>query len=283
MSGQVQKKPIPLKPATEMEKILLTPELATTLLEHNKLNRPLSDKHVRRIADQIVSGHWRYNGDTIKIASTGDVLDGQHRLWAVIEAKVPVETILVRGIAADAFSTIDTVRRPRSGGDVLALAGLERHRNVAATALQWFVRYQRGVLDKWRDPANRVENSDVEAAFADNPGIARAAERAMPLRSIVTTSTIAFLYYIIVNRNEALAERMMNTLHNPSGVAVDDPFFRLRSYLLAEKWRSKDALMTIALTIKATNAAYRGEHIKVLAWRSQGDNPEKFPKLEIGK
>jgi len=52
---------------------------------------------VERIAKQIRQGKWKYNGDTIKIAATGDVLDGQHRLWAIIESKTAVETVIVYG------------------------------------------------------------------------------------------------------------------------------------------------------------------------------------------
>src|ERR1700689_2182609 len=104
-------------------KILLTPELAAQLLDHNNLNRPLNDQHVKRIANQILAGKWKFNGDTIKLSVKKDVLDGQHRLWAVMESKVPIETIIVEGIEAEAFATIDTLRKPRSGADVLALKG----------------------------------------------------------------------------------------------------------------------------------------------------------------
>jgi hypothetical protein len=40
-------------------------------------------------------------------------------------------------------------------------------------------------------------------------------------------------------------------------------------------------LMTIALSIKAANAAHRDQKMNALAWRSQGKNPEAFPVLDI--
>lgn len=64
--------------------LTVTPEMAAKLLEHNKWNRPLNDLHVHRIKNQILKGKWQFNGDTIKVSADGDVLDGQHRLWAVI-------------------------------------------------------------------------------------------------------------------------------------------------------------------------------------------------------
>lgn len=262
-----------------LETIMLTPARAAELLEHNKLNRPISDSHVSRLERQIVLGKWRFNGDTIKISTEGDVLDGQHRLWAVMGAKKPIDTIVVTGIHRDAFATIDTLRKPRSGADVLALNGAERYRNLTASALQWLIRYQRGVIESFRDPKNRVENSDIEEAFAAHPMIAQAVERCMSLRNMVNPAIIAFLYYVLTNKDAELAERMITTLEDPAGVSVSDPFFKFRSYLTMSRQKQRVPVVTIALAIKAINAAHQGEKIQTLTWRNQGNKPEKFPAL----
>lgn len=261
--------------------VTLTPEDAMALLESNASNRPLNDQHVRRIARQIVDGKWRFNGDTIKVSSTNDILDGQHRLWAIIEAKMSVVTIVVRGIEPDAFATIDTLRKPRSGSDVLALLGATSHRVVISTALQWLTRWQRKCLETYRAPSNRIENSDVEQAYRDNPGIMRAAESASRLRGLANPGIIAFFYFVLTNRNPDLAERMMHTLENPAGVGINDPFFRLRVYFTSDKAR-KDPLTTIVFMIKAANAAHEGREIKTLSWRNQGSFAEPFPALNVG-
>ena len=265
----------------QLQTITLTPELAVTLLERNGLNRPLNEQHVSRIARQIKSGKWRFNGDSIKIADTEDILDGQHRLWAVIEAKKPVETVIVYGIQREAFSTIDTMRKPRSGSDVLALCGNPRHRATVAQALVWLLRYRRNILQDYQQPKNRIENSDIEECYASNGGIVQAAERTSKLRRIANPALLTFLYYIIVNRNAELAERMVRTLEYPSAVGIDDPFFCLRSYFLSDHQKAKMPLVTIALTIKAANAAVNNQKIKILNWRNQGERPEPFPELRI--
>lgn len=279
MSGQMAMKLSAKTPA--LQTITLTPEKATELLEHNQLNRPLSDQHVKRIAAQIISGKWRFNGDTIKIASTGDVLDGQHRLWAVIEAKKAVDTVLVRGIDREAFSTIDTLRKPRSGSDVIALSGHPRHRQITAMALTWLLRWQKKCLEDYKAPQHRIENSDIEQAFADNAGILRAVEEAQKLRGLANASLLAFFYYVLTNRNPDLAERLLTTLHNPAGVALSDPFFRLRSYFTNNTERRKEPLITIALMIKAANAAHLEQKMQTLSWKSQGNSPEAFPILKV--
>ncbi len=261
--------------------ISLTPEMAVDLLEHNQNNRPLSDKHVQRIARQIIGGHWRFNGDTIKIAKTGDVLDGQHRLWAVIEAKKAVDTILVTGIERDAFATIDTVRKTRSAGDTLALCGVERHRQQVGQALMWLLRYQRGCIETWRDPTMKIENSDVEEAWGAHPGMLDAVVKMRQCRKLSSVAPLAFIYYVIANRDEDLAERFLETLIDPSHVSVNDPIFRFRAYLTEFTEKTKDPVYTIALAFKALNAVKSKKRVDRLQWRRQGPKREMFPKLEI--
>lgn len=88
--------------------VSITPELATQWLENNPLNRDIRDEHVQRLAHDIVVGQWVVNGDTVKRTSTGMLLDGQHRLWAVIEAGKAADMFVIDGIPEDAFHTIDT-------------------------------------------------------------------------------------------------------------------------------------------------------------------------------
>lgn len=262
--------------------ITLTPEMAVQFLERNQNNRPLSDLHGMRLARQIKEGKWRFNGDTIKISEDGDVLDGQHRLWACIEANMPIQTVVVNGIKRDAFSTIDTLRKMRSGADTIALNGTSRYRNVIASALSWLLRWQRGCIVEYRAPENKIENSDIEEAFRAHPEITRAVERAMVLRRLCNVSIMAFFYYALSNRNQPLSERMLETLENPAKVALSDPFFRLRNYFTADHHEKKDSVTTIALAIKAANAAHVDKKLSSLIWRSHGKAAEPFPTLDVG-
>jgi len=260
--------------------VTLTVEDAVALLESNTLNRPLNDQHVKRIARQIMDGKWRFNGDTIKISRKRSILDGQHRLWAIIEAKTPVQTIVVYDIEEEAFATIDTIRKPRSGSDILTLIGAKNNRSTISVGLQWLIRWQRKTLEEYRAPQNRLENSDIEEAFKNNPGIARAAEVASRLRGVANPGLLCFFYFILTNRNPDLAERFIHTMANPAGAGINDPFFRLRSYFMSRD--RKDHLVSIALMIKASNAAYEDREVKLLTWKNQGSSAEPFPKLNVG-
>jgi hypothetical protein len=270
-------------PRPNPEITLLTPDMAAELLNCNMLNRPLNDQHVQRIARQIIDKKWKFNGDTIKISTESDILDGQHRLWAVMEAKIAIETVIVRGIERDAFATIDTLRKPRSGADVIALSGTMRNRQVIAPALGWLVRWQRGVLENYRAPQHRVENSDIESAFAAHPAMAAAAETGIKLRKVGNPAIIAFAYYVMSNQNAQIAEDFIKILRDPAGVGLTHPFFMLRAYFLGDKLTHKDPVVSIALVFKAANAVKENKEIQLLHWRNQGTRAEDFPTLKIGQ
>jgi len=261
-------------------RVTITPDMAVEILELNKINRPLRQEAINRIARQITAGRWRYNGETVKITHTLDVLDGQHRLWAIIEAKRAVETLVAFGIDREAFETIDTLRANRSIGDTVALEGQLQYRNQIGQALAWLIRYERGTLEKFRAPVNRVENSDVKEAFRNNPNIVHAVQQGAKIKKLVNTGLAGFFYYVLANQNTALADDLIAILRDPSKTKVAHPFYLLRHYLVAERTH-KEPVKIIALMIKAANAAYAGRELSALEWRPQGKNPERFPTLAV--
>lgn len=251
--------------------------LAAKVLEANQLNRPLSSAHATRIAKQMTDSKWKTNGETIKIADNGDVMDGQHRLWAVIYSKRRVWLIFIFGVDKEAFSTIDTICKSRSGADILAVSGLGHHRQQTSGALTWLIRYQRRNLPEIRTPEARVENSDIEEAFANHPDMVRAVQEVGPVGRMVTPALIAFVYYVLASQDLDLANRLLKTLQDPAGVALVDPFYKLREFLVNNYEKRRNPVMTLALIIKAVNAAHEGRTLEALSWRSQGEHPEAFP------
>lgn len=63
----------------------ITPELAADLLSRNMKNRPVSQQRVRKYMAAMVAGKWLLNGEAIKISIDGRLIDGQHRLKAIIQ------------------------------------------------------------------------------------------------------------------------------------------------------------------------------------------------------
>lgn len=69
--------------------IMLTRELAEFLLAHNEGNRKIKVGKLNSVISDIREDRWRFNGDTIKVSTTGRLIDGQTRLTAFVEAGCP--------------------------------------------------------------------------------------------------------------------------------------------------------------------------------------------------
>lgn len=89
------------------EIVNVTPQLAAEFLEKNANNRSLSNAVVEHYAMQMRSGKWIANGETIKFGSNGELVDGQHRLQAIIQSGVTVTMVVVTGVPEGSKETID--------------------------------------------------------------------------------------------------------------------------------------------------------------------------------
>ena len=91
------------------EVLTITPKIAEYLISNNwPENRKLSETTYKKYAVDIKNGNWKLNGEAVIFTKTSKLVDGQHRLWAVIEAEAPFTTLVTFGVEEDAFSTIDS-------------------------------------------------------------------------------------------------------------------------------------------------------------------------------
>jgi hypothetical protein len=92
-------------------KVTLTPEDAEILLSRNHGNRPVRNLEVDKWIGMMKRGQWLTTHQGIALSWYGSVLDGQHRLLAITEAKIPVTMYISTGQNPKIFSVIDTGAR----------------------------------------------------------------------------------------------------------------------------------------------------------------------------
>lgn len=81
----------------KLEKI--TPAIAESYLQHNTNNyRAISHTRVKTYAEDMRNGCWQVNGEAIEFAEDGTLLNGQHRLKAIIDSGATVQILVVRGV-----------------------------------------------------------------------------------------------------------------------------------------------------------------------------------------
>lgn len=95
--------------------------------------RKLSKDAVDKYASDMAVDAWVFNGAAILINENGELIDGQHRLNAIMESEEPQVLLIVWGVSTDAIETVDANRR-RSYADMLAMKKIKNHTVVAAVA-----------------------------------------------------------------------------------------------------------------------------------------------------
>ena len=108
----------------------VTPEKALAWLTNAARNRPIIDSAVRRYGADIETGRWKLNGQTIIFDLNDKLVDGRHRLTAVVSTQTDVRMLVVRGVEPDAFETMDS-GKTRTLAHTLSIEG---HKHAAATS-----------------------------------------------------------------------------------------------------------------------------------------------------
>lgn len=86
----------------------VTPEMAKGWLEENlENNRKVKQSVVDKYSRDMRSGNWRLTHEAIAFNTKGKLIDGQHRLWAVMLSGIAVQMLVANGVPDDAFDHID--------------------------------------------------------------------------------------------------------------------------------------------------------------------------------
>ena len=89
------------------EIMTITPDLAQKFLASNNENRPIKKWWVTALSGAMRRGEWKLSHQGIAIGQDGRLLDGQHRLLAVVSCGIPVLMSVTTGVDCDSFISMD--------------------------------------------------------------------------------------------------------------------------------------------------------------------------------
>lgn len=262
-------------PSTTIE--VIGPKEARYLLRLNTHNRPVRQTHLSTMIRDMNAGRWDMNGESIKISDTDVLLDGQHRLVAVVESKTTWPFVVVRGLPEKSQETVD-IGAKRKLGDALHLGGEENANNLGASIrVSWYLEHY-GRKTFGINPSQLELREWLEA----NPEIresVKVGQRAGKGSIHYTPSAGAALHYRMSLFDADLADAFWNDLIEGTA-KKGDPVFVLREALIRDLSQAHRMSVwhRIALTIKAWNATRDGKtSVHAIGWRSSGKAAEPFP------
>lgn len=203
-----------------MTRMTVTPELAEKWLAKNTQNRYLKRRLVERYARDMKNEAWRYTGESIKFSETGRLLDGQHRLAAILMADVTIEVEVIRGLPDDSQDFMDTGLK-RSAADMLTINGHQNATMAAAAA-----RIALGVEAEYGEPANYIAtHSEVRDWVDANPDIVRSCNVAHQYarHADCTPSVVAYAHYMMSQVDSEDADAFWAAAGTKTGLGVGDP------------------------------------------------------------
>lgn len=212
----------------------ITPAIARAMLENNDHNRRLAPSHVRRYAADMAAGQWTINGEAIKIDTAGNLLDGQHRLAAIIVANVAVKTVVARGLDVGTRLTMDQGRK-RTTGDQFKLRGIQ-YPDVHACAAAHLYRWEYGA--KWGNTNNLIASVSELLDTRDRwPELAEACalgvSTSRAFRCGVGQGTWAGAYAVALAVNADRARSFAEQCRTGAGLAIGSPVLALRNSFVA--------------------------------------------------
>ncbi len=263
-------------PSLAVERI--TPTIAQELLEANHHNRNMRPPRVAQMAEAMRRGEWVLNGETIKVAEDGTLLDGQHRLQAVVDSGVEIETMVMRELPMAVQDTVDTGRRRRLS-DILAIEGRSDSHALGA-ALSMLHRMRTGKRIDYShsgapSPQQALDLLKAEPQIEESVKVARRVTKAVggPI------GVFSALHRIFEDLDPGPANEFYERLADGAALDKGDPLLSLRNQLARprrDRNYSQSPHTIAALTIKAFNLRRAGRSVEVLAFRKA----EKFPTVE---
>jgi hypothetical protein len=252
--------------------------MARELLSSNSHNRNMRTERVAQLVDVLRRGEWILNGETIKIAEDGTLIDGQHRLQAVVDSGVTIESLVMRDMPLAVQDTVDTGRRRRLS-DILAIEG-ESDSHALGAALSMLHRFRSGTSINYShagapSPQQALELLEREPTLRDSVREARRVTKYVggPI------GVFSALHHLFVEVDPEAAKDFFDRLADGANLSPGDPLLHLRNQLARprqDRNYAQSPSNIAALTIKAFNLRRAGRNVDLLAFRKT----EKFPTID---
>src|SRR5919202_3188852 len=273
------------EPALELEIVTITPELAQEWLDRGGTNRKITRRRIEAMTAAIQRGEWRLTGEAIKLDADGRVRDGQNRLHAIVQAGIPVRSVVARGVSEEAFDVMDT-GRSRTAADVLHIHGYPSQNALAAAArgLLFIERYGRGFPTQ-RDshlyvtPVTTLQYVQQHPELIDGVHLGDHVYHSGIQGGIGLWSIIMTLF---LRLDAQQAAQFAEHLTTGAGLHRGHPVLVLRNRLLGSQRDQYSTLSgreaLVAIAIKAWNAWREGRTLQALSWRGEGRRAGPFPQ-----
>lgn len=264
------------------EVVDMTPDDAAQLLADTMTtNRTLRERVIDTYAAEMIAGRWMLTGETIKLDTEGNVIDGQHRLWAIAKSGVTVPTMIVRGLDHSVIRVIDTAIR-RSAADSLRFAGYDyANMEALASLARLAILYETGQLKTMARASRPVSHLAIVEWVERYGDVAQESVRfAYTFRNRiapVTPSPLAFVHHYLSELDAMEAEKFWSGIANLATEGKHDPRQTLLRSIVADQSKGNQGAL-IGRTFTTWNAWRDNQRLTALPITDRRGIPLPIPR-----
>lgn len=243
----------------------VSPSIASDLLKLNTKNRRLSPSRVEFLSAQMKSGQFIFNGDSIRISESGVLLDGQHRLAAIVKSGTTQKMMIINGLADESFTTID-VGAARTSSDFLMLSGVKNSMALAAAgrlALSFEVTGSPDISTKWK----QLSKKEIHDYSVKNTNLQKAVnfvEARKDLKRVAPPSITAFCLYHFMLKDERKALEFASEFESGEVSYKNSPVTAVRNAIIFGGARKESRKYICGILFKSFKSFCEGVELKII-------------------
>lgn len=283
------------KPDLNTRVIAIDAETATRFLSHERpaqigergTNRKAGLGAIREYAAAMLRGEWVLTHQGIAFNEQGELVDGGHRMRAVILAAetdptIEVPMLVSFNVPPTAMGAMDIGKR-RVPADFLSMEG-EDHASYLGGIIRMGYCYEYVPWDhseSWK--RFRMTPKMQLNYLEENPGLRDAAAQTFQLKRLFKPSASGgFLYLVSKLRPDVNVDQFVKDLRDGENLKRGQSVLTLRELMLNSKasLRQFQAAEEMALLIKAFNRWLTGEPSQILAFRVTDRYPRIFTEQQ---
>jgi len=259
-------------------KMAITPARAVHLLSKKHPNiRPLKEVKVRELSRELVQGKWIPNPIPIIFSDTGYLLNGQHRLNAVIRTGISVEEELRFGQDEALMKIIDT-NLHRTAADDFHYEQIPQAARMAAAAF-WVHRYLNNGMTGVTETYQRPSKSELLETYFAHPNLLKSATAGTRFTKgrLAAPTLMTALHYICHEIDPVRADDFFLKLATGENLSSRSSVMHLRNLMLERRagMRNFTDAELAAWVIQAWNSLRKG--YKTAKFERRARN-EEFPR-----
>lgn len=241
--------------------VTITPEWAQEILRQNVHNRHVRRSLVDKYAYAIKTNQFPLTHQGIAIGSNGVLLDGQHRLLAVLKTGIPLQTLLCTNCDPATFTVLDS-GATRKSADVLRIENVPSA-NTAAAAIRLYILYHDRIDKIWNGRVRVPTNDEIFDYYKSredeiNYAVQKCTSVRKTFRQLTNASSIATFVLLALDKkhSETHIELFLQKLGNGTNLEETCPILRFRTAVFNGLLQSRGGnvpQLTLASIIKTFN------------------------------